>query len=113
MGMNPIIHFTCKDKNRNQMESILYALDRLGIENLLVMTGDYPLYGFEGKSKPVYDLDSVQLLRLTNTLNSGRCIDDQAPGGGAECPPTRFFKGCAVSPFKMLEAECSPNITSF
>ena len=53
MGMNPIIHFTCKDKNRNQMESILYALDRIGIYNLLVMTGDFPLYGFEGRAKPV------------------------------------------------------------
>jgi methylenetetrahydrofolate reductase (NADPH) len=35
------------------MESILYALDRIGIYNLLVMTGDFPLYGFEGKAKPV------------------------------------------------------------
>jgi methylenetetrahydrofolate reductase (NADPH) len=105
MGMNPIIHFTCKDKNRNQIESILYALDRIGIQNLLVMTGDYPLYGYEGKSKPVYDLDSVQLLRLIKTMNEGKCIDGNAPGGGAECPPTHFLKGCAVSPFKVQEAE--------
>jgi methylenetetrahydrofolate reductase (NADPH) len=105
MGMNPIIHFTCKDKNRNQMESILYALDRIGIQNLLVMTGDYPLYGFEGKAKPVYDLDSIQALRLIKTLNDGRCIDGKAPGGGTDCPPTHFLKGCAVSPFKKLEAE--------
>jgi methylenetetrahydrofolate reductase (NADPH) len=105
MGMNPIIHFTCKDKNRNQIESILYALDRIGIQNLLVMTGDFPLYGFEGKAKPVYDLDSVQLLLLINQMNEGRCIDDQAPGGGLQCPATHFFKGCAVSPFKELESE--------
>jgi len=105
LGMNPLIHFTCKDKNRNQIESILYALDRIGIENLLVMTGDYPLYGFEGKAKPVYDLDSVQLLHLIKNMNEGKCIDGKAPGGGAECPPTRFLKGCAVSPFKMQEAE--------
>jgi methylenetetrahydrofolate reductase (NADPH) len=105
MGMNPIIHFTCKDKNRNQIESILYALDRIGIQNLLVMTGDFPLYGFEGKAKPVYDLDSVQLLLLINQMNEGRCIDDQAPGGGLQCPTTHFFKGCAVSPFKELESE--------
>ncbi len=105
LGMNPIIHFTCKDKNRNQMESILYALDRIGIQNLLVMTGDYPLYGFEGKAKPVYDLDSIQALHLIETLNDGRCIDGKVPGGGADCPPTKFFKGCAVSPFKKLEAE--------
>jgi len=69
------------------------------------MTGDYPLYGFEGKAKPVYDLDSVQLLHLINTLNDGKCIEGKAPGGGAECPPTHFLKGCAVSPFKMQEAE--------
>jgi len=105
LGLNPIIHFTCKDKNRNQIESILYALDRIEIQNLLVMTGDFPLYGFEGKAKPVYDLDSVQLLRLIGQMNAGRCLDEKAPGGGKECPPTRFFKGVAVSPFKKLEAE--------
>jgi methylenetetrahydrofolate reductase (NADPH) len=107
LGLNPIIHFTCKDKNRNQIESILYALDRIEIQNLLVMTGDFPLYGFEGKAKPVYDLDSVQLLRLIGEMNAGRCLDEKAPGGGKECPPTRFFKGVAVSPFKRLEAEVS------
>ena len=105
LGMNPIIHFTCKDKNRNQIESILYALDRIEIQNLLAMTGDFPLYGFEGKAKPVYDLDSIQLLRLISQMNAGRCIEEEAPGGGKECPPTRFFKGVAVSPFKKLEAE--------
>jgi methylenetetrahydrofolate reductase (NADPH) len=105
LGLNPIIHFTCKDKNRNQIESILYALDRIEIQNLLIMTGDFPLYGFEGKAKPVYDLDSVQLLRLVGRMNAGRCLDEMASGGGRECPPTRFFKGVAVSPFKKLEAE--------
>jgi methylenetetrahydrofolate reductase (NADPH) len=105
LGINPIIHFTCKDKNRNQIESILYALDRIGIQNLLVMTGDFPLYGFEGKAKPVYDLDSVQLTHLISQMNQGICIEEKAPGGGMQCPPTHFFKGCAVSPFKKLESE--------
>jgi methylenetetrahydrofolate reductase (NADPH) len=105
MGMDPIVHFTCKDKNRNQIESILYALDRIGIQNLLVMTGDYPLYGFDGKAKPVYDLDSVQLLRLVSRMNQGLAIDDRAPGGGIGAPPTHMIKGCAVSPFKQLESE--------
>src|SRR5512137_1054145 len=52
IGIDPIIHFTCKDKSRNQIESILYAFDMIGMRNILAMTGDYPLYGFEGKSKP-------------------------------------------------------------
>jgi len=105
IGIEPIVHFTCKDKNRNQIESILYALDRLGIYNLLVMTGDYPLYGFQGKAKPVYDLDSVQLLRLIGRMNQGLDIDDKAPGGGTGGPPTHSVRGCAVSPFKQKEAE--------
>lgn len=105
MGIDPIVHFTCKDKNRNQIESVLHAYDRIGIRNLLVMTGDYPLYGFQGKAKPVYDLDSVQLLRLINRMNQGLDIDDRAPGGGTVVAPTRTVKGCAVSPFKQLEPE--------
>ncbi len=104
-GIDPIIHFTCKDKNRNQIESILYSLDRIGISNLLVMTGDFPLYGFEGEAKPVYDLDSVQLIRFVNQMNDGLDIDGKAPGGGVRLPPTHFFKGCTVSPFKKYESE--------
>lgn len=105
LGIDPIIHFTCKDKNRNQIESILYELDRIGIRNLLIMTGDYPRYGFEGLAKPVCDLDSVQAIRLINQMNQGLQIDGKAPGGGLKLPPTNTFKGCAVSPFKQLESE--------
>jgi methylenetetrahydrofolate reductase (NADPH) len=105
LGIDPIIHFTCKDKNRNQIESILYELDRIGVRNLLVMTGDYPRYGFEGQAKPVCDLDSVQAIRLISRMNQGLELDGRAPGGGRRLPPTHVFKGCAVSPFKQLESE--------
>ena len=105
LGVDPIIHFTCKDKNRNQIESTLYSLDRIGISNLLLMTGDFPLYGFEGKAKPVFDLDSIQLIHLINEMNQGLEIDGKAPGGGVRLPPTRFFKGCTISPFKKYESE--------
>ncbi|MBS3907341.1 MAG: methylenetetrahydrofolate reductase, partial [Syntrophaceae bacterium] len=105
LGIDPIIHFTCKDKNRNQIESTLYSLDRIGISNLLLMTGDFPLYGFEGKAKPVFDLDSIQLIHLINEMNQGLEIDGKAPGGGVQLPPTHFFKGCTISPFKKYESE--------
>ena len=105
LGIDPIVHFTCKDKNRNQIESILYELDRIGVHNLLVMTGDYPRYGFEGQAKPVCDLDSVQAIRLISKMNQGLDIDGKAPGGGLRLPPTHVFRGCAVSPFKQLESE--------
>src|SRR5512145_144344 len=45
LGVEPLVHFTCKDRNRNQIESQLYALDRTQVRNLLVMTGDYPVTG--------------------------------------------------------------------
>ncbi|HVP80547.1 MAG TPA: methylenetetrahydrofolate reductase C-terminal domain-containing protein [Thermodesulfobacteriota bacterium] len=105
LGLDPIIHFTCKDKNRNQIESILFSLDRISISNLLVMTGDFPLYGFEGKAKPVFDLDSIQLLHLIHQMNQGLEIDGKAPGGGVRLPPTHFFKGATISPFKKYESE--------
>jgi methylenetetrahydrofolate reductase (NADPH) len=105
LGIDPIIHFTCKDKNRNQVESILYSLDRIGISNLLVMTGDFPLYGFEGKAKPVFDLDSIQLIHLIHQMNQGLEVDGKAPGGGVKLPPTHFIKGCTISPFKKYESE--------
>jgi methylenetetrahydrofolate reductase (NADPH) len=105
LGIDPIIHFTCKDKNRNQIESILYSLDRIGISNLLVMTGDFPLYGFDGKAKPVFDLDSIQLLHLIHQMNEGLEVDGKAPGGGVRLPPTHFFKGGTISPFKKYESE--------
>jgi methylenetetrahydrofolate reductase (NADPH) len=108
LGVDPIIHFTCKDKNRNQIESTLYSLDRIGVSNLLVMSGDYPLYGFEGKAKPVFDLDSVQLLHLIHQMNNGLELDGKAPGGGVRAPPTHFYKGCTVSPFKRHEPELLP-----
>jgi len=73
-GIEPIIHFTCKDKNRNDIESELYALARSGAKNLLVMTGDYPSEGYSGRPKPVFDMDAVHALRLINHMNKGEDI---------------------------------------
>jgi len=70
-GIEPLVHFTCKDRNRNQIESQLYALDRAGIHNLLVMTGDYPVSGFSGRAKPVFDLDPIHVMQLISEMNEG------------------------------------------
>ncbi len=101
LGIEPVIHFSCKDKNRNTMESQLFELDRTGLRNLLVLTGDYPSHGFSGVAKPVFDLDSVQALKFIKELGRGLkyahrdlCLD-----------PLPFFAGCVVSPFKRQEAE--------
>ena len=108
LNMEPIIHFSCKDKNRNQIESQLFELDRQNIQNLLVMTGDYPRYGYRGTAKPVFDIDSIHLLGMIATLNQGVLVDPMAPGGGVMVNPTNFCAGCVVSPFKRTASELIP-----
>ena len=100
-GIEPIVHFTCKDKNRNAIESELYALARADIQNLLVLTGDYPVEGFGGKAKPVFDLDAIHTLKLIETLNNGPSQVNHIP----QQQTTSFFSGVVVSPFKEKEAE--------
>jgi len=103
LGIEPLVHFTCKDKNRNQIESQLYALDRAGVRNLLVMSGDYPVSGYLGKPAPVFDLDPIHTLQLISDMNRGLTY----PGlkGDVHHQPSDFFPGAVVSPFKATEAE--------
>lgn len=103
LGIEPLVHFTCKDKNRNSIESELYALDRVGVRNLLIMSGDYPVSGFQGRPAPVFDLDPIHILQLISNMNRGM----EYPGikGTIRHHPSDFFPGAVVSPFKATEAE--------
>ncbi|HPT69107.1 MAG TPA: methylenetetrahydrofolate reductase, partial [Syntrophomonas sp.] len=103
LRIEPLVHFTCKDKNRNQIESELYALNRAGVNNLLVMTGDYPTSGFAGRPKPVFDLDPVHVLELIANMNKGLEVTEANKSTFQQ--PGDFFAGSVVSPFKATEAE--------
>ena len=105
MGIEPLIHFACTDCNRNMIESRSYALARDGVKNLLVVTGDYPVSGYEGMAKPIFDLDSVQAIRYLKEMNEGLEIPGRKKGTFEKLPETDFFVGCVVSPFKRTEAE--------
>lgn len=105
-GITPLVHFTCKDRNRNQIMSQLYALQRAGVENLLLMTGDYQVGGWMGRSRPVFDLDSVQVQMLVRQMNEGLVVQGRK-GLSAE-KPTGFFAGGVVNPFKYREGEAVP-----
>lgn len=104
LGVAPIVHFSARDMNRIGIESRALALDRVGVENLLVITGDYPTDGQMGLAKPVFDLDSVQLLDYLSRMNEGLRVEGQ-PGKLALLERTNFFLGCVVSPFKATEPE--------
>ena len=104
LGIEPLVHLAFRDKNRNQCESLLYGLAALGVRNLLLLTGDYPSSGgFEGRSKPVFDLDSVHGLQLVEMMNNG--MEHETLGRTTTLAPTDFFAGAAVSPFKQSEPE--------
>ncbi len=105
LGIKPVIHFSCKDKNRNLIESELFELARAGLDNLLVVTGDYPRSGYHGTAKPVFDLDSVHVLSIISDMNNGFLLDHNAPGGEIKLASSKFQAGCVVSPFKRTEPE--------
>lgn len=96
LGMDVIVHFTCRDTNRVGMESRALQLAMMGMKNILALTGDYSGKGFGGQGAPVFDIDSVQLQILLSMLN------DRLHDSG---DPDDFLTGCAVSPFKYTEAE--------
>jgi len=103
-GIDPLVHIAFRDRNRNQAESLLFQLAALDINNVLILTGDYPSnLGFMGKSKPVFDLDSINGLRLVAEMNNG--LERNILRKPVRLAPTRFFAGVAFSPFKQTEAE--------
>ena len=103
-GMDVIVHFTCRDTNRVGMESRALQLARMGMKNILALTGDYTGKGFGGQGAPVFDLDSVHLQVLLSILTERI----QASGD-----PDGFFTGFAVSPFKITEGECYAQYAKF
>ena len=104
LGIEPLVHLAFRDKNRNVCESMLYGLAALGVRNLLMLTGDYPSSGgFQGRAKPVFDMDSIHGLQLVEMTNSG--MEQELMGRKKKIAPTDFFAGACISPFKQSEAE--------
>ena len=106
MGLEVIIHLSCKDKNRNQMESLLFGWDRHNLHNLLVIAGDYPKEGYCGFPKPVFDLDTVHALDMLSSMNKTKgWVQRENDAGRDQEKNIPFLKGVVVSPFKLLESE--------
>ena len=91
-GLMPNIHLTCVGRDRTGAWRMLEDLNALGIENVLALTGDYPKTSEPHRPETLFDLDSVQLVRL---------IDEARQRG------MPFWISVAVSPFKYLEADCA------
>jgi 5,10-methylenetetrahydrofolate reductase len=98
-GIDPVFQITCRDRNRLALQSDLLSAWVLGVENVLAITGDLPALGDHPQAKPVYDLDSVQLLEVIGKLNEGY---DMA-GNELKGKPS-FFPGAVVNPGANTEA---------
>jgi methylenetetrahydrofolate reductase (NADPH) len=97
-GLEPIYQLTCRDRNRLAIQSDLLGAAALGIKNVLCLTGDHPVLGTQPEAKPVYDMDSVQLIELTNQLSQGKLMS----GEEIKNPP-QFFIGAVANPFATPE----------
>lgn len=92
-GVEPILQMTCRDRNRIGLQSDLLGANILGIKNVLCMTGDHVLAGDHKQAKPVYDVESVQLLKIVDSLNKGKDMSGNDLKGA-----TDFFQGAVVTP---------------
>jgi len=93
-GFESIFQLTCRDRNRLALQSDLLSASALGIENVLVLTGDHPTLGDHPQAKAVFDLDSVQLLEAARGLMEGHDMVGNPLAG----KPPRFCLGAVVNP---------------
>lgn len=93
VGMETIVHYCCRDRNLLGMQMDLIGASALGLNNVLLITGDPPKMGHYPDATAVFDIDAIGLIRFVSNLNRG--VDF------AERPikeSTNFLIGCGVNP---------------
>lgn len=94
VGIEPILQFTCRDRNRIALQSDLLSAAASGVHNLLMLRGDDPSAGDQPDAMPVFDLDPRTLLETARRLrDSGELPSGRKIGGRAD-----FFLGGADNP---------------
>ncbi len=93
VGIETIVHYTCRDRNLLGMLSDLLGAHALGLRNMLLITGDPPKMGPYPEATAVFDIDAIGLTNLVSRLNHG-----MDPGGNAIGEPTSFTIGVGVNP---------------
>jgi methylenetetrahydrofolate reductase (NADPH) len=94
-GVEPIMQVQCRDKNRIALQSDLLGAAAVGIPNVLLLTGDHPRFGDHPDAKPVFDLDSIQLIWTARTMREQRKL----LSGRELKPAPDWFIGAVENPF--------------
>jgi len=95
-GIDAIAHMTCRDRNRIALQMDILAVSAFGINNILCLSGDPISFGNHPEAKSVFDLDSIQLIRMVKKLRDERKFDNGESIVGTE---PRLFIGAALNPF--------------
>ena len=94
-GVEPVAQMTCRDRNRLAIQADLLGAAALGIRNILCLSGDHGRWGDHPAAKNVYDLDSIQLIRMVRNMVENACLDN----GKEISPSPNFFIGAVENPF--------------
>ena len=94
-GVEPILQITGRDRNRMAIMGDILSAASFGIDTMLALTGDHPVVGDCKNAKPVYDLDSVGILKMLSEMEAtgNDCGGNELAGGAP-----KFFKGASVTP---------------
>ena len=94
-GLEPIVQMTCRDRNRIALQMDILGIAALGLNNILCLTGDHQKFGNHPMAKGVFDLDSIQLVKMVKDMRDEKkfqCGDEM------EVEP-HLFIGAAANPF--------------
>ncbi|GAB4575400.1 MAG: methylenetetrahydrofolate reductase [Anaerolineae bacterium] len=95
-GLEPIIQMTCRDRNRLAIQSDLLGAYALGMRNVLCLTGDHQRFGNHPSARNVFDIDSIQLVKMVADMRDSRVFQCGDAFTGQE---PRFLVGAAAAPF--------------
>ncbi|WP_307986705.1 methylenetetrahydrofolate reductase [uncultured Veillonella sp.] len=91
--IDTIFHLTCRDRNILGLQAELLGAAALGVNNILTLTGDEPSRDDHPDAKPVFEVDSIGLLKIANTLNNGFDL-----AGNPLDESTNFYIGTTGNP---------------
>ncbi len=95
-GMEHIVQMTCRDRNRLALQMDILGAAGVGINNILCLTGDHITFGNHPEAKAVYDVDSIQLVKIVKDMRDEKKFQC---GDEIEGPEPRLFIGAAANPF--------------
>jgi methylenetetrahydrofolate reductase (NADPH) len=95
-GMEPVVQFTCRDRNRLGLQGDMLGASVFGINTILCLSGDHPIWGDHPQCKAVYDIDSLNAIRMARMMRNNQVFEN---GKAIPRLAPDFFIGAVENPF--------------